>query len=132
MARVVKPGGMLGIFDGDYASITYTMDDPEKGRIHDEAIIKTLVTNPRVMRQMPQLLREAGLERSASFAYVVADIGRADFYAGAIQSLPRLLPRSGAMSALEAQSWVETMQRRSEEGIFFAATNYYSYVARRP
>jgi hypothetical protein len=28
---------------------------------------------------MPQLLREAGLELDASFSYVVADIGKADF-----------------------------------------------------
>ena len=132
MARVTKPAGMIGIFDGDYASITYAVDDPEKGRIHDEAIIKSLVTNPRVMRQMPQLLREAGLELVASFAHVVADIGKADFYAGAIQSFLRILPKSGAMSAPEAQSWVETMHKRSEQGIFFAATNYFSYVARRP
>ena len=132
MARVTKPGGMIGVFDGDYASITYAMDDPEQGRRHDEAIIKALVTNPRVMRQMPQLLRAAGLELVASFPHVIADIGRADFYAGAIQSLLRLLPKSGAMSEAQAQAWVETMQERSEQGIFFAATNYFSYVARRP
>jgi ubiquinone/menaquinone biosynthesis C-methylase UbiE len=131
MARVTKPGGVIGVFDGDYASLTYAMEDPEKSKAADEAIIRAIVTNPRVMRQMPQLLREAGLELVASFPYVVADIGKADFYAAAIQSLLRLLPKSGAMTAPEAQAWVDTMQRRSEQGIFFAATNYYSYVARR-
>ena len=30
-ARVVKPGGMVGIFDGDYASLTFSHEDPTKG-----------------------------------------------------------------------------------------------------
>jgi hypothetical protein len=79
MVRVAKPGGMLGIFDGDYASLTFGSDDPAQGKVDDQAIIKALVTNPRVMRQMPQLLRETGLDLIASFGNVVADVGKADF-----------------------------------------------------
>ena len=90
IARVVRPGGTVGIFDGDYASMTFGSDDPEKGKADDEAIIDAIVTNPRILRQMPQLLREAGLELIASFGNVVADIGKADFWAPAIESFLRL------------------------------------------
>ena len=31
-ARLVRPGGMIGIFDGDYASITFGHADPAKGK----------------------------------------------------------------------------------------------------
>src|SRR5262249_14772400 len=31
-ARLVRPGGMIGIFDGDYASITFGYADPAKGK----------------------------------------------------------------------------------------------------
>src|SRR5688572_13911660 len=47
MARVVRPGGTIGVFDGDYASLTFGADDPEKGKADDEAIINAVVTNPR-------------------------------------------------------------------------------------
>src|SRR5687767_8769875 len=57
-ARVVKPDGMVGIFDGDYASLTFDQENPTKGKADDEAILKAIVTNPRVMRQMPRLLRK--------------------------------------------------------------------------
>jgi hypothetical protein len=52
---------MVGIFDGDYASITFGHEDPARGKAYDEAFIDAIVTSPRVMRQMPRLLREAGL-----------------------------------------------------------------------
>ena len=131
MARVVKSGGKIGIFDGDYASLTYGTTDPAKGKATDEMIINALVTNPRVMREMPRLLKEAGLVLEVSFAHVVADIGRADFFAPGLQSLVRVLPKSGAMSESEARAWVNVMLKQSDEGTYFGASNFYSYVATR-
>jgi ubiquinone/menaquinone biosynthesis C-methylase UbiE len=131
IARVVKPGGRVGIFDGDFASMTLSVGEPAKAKAMDETIIGAVVTNPRIMREMPALLREAGLERTAAFSYVVADIGTADFFAPTLQSLRRLLPKSGATSESEANAWADAMMQRSEEGTYFAAGNFYSYVATR-
>lgn len=131
IARVVKPGGMIGIFDGDYASLTFGSDDVDKGKADDETIINAVVTNPSVMRQMPGLLREANLELITSFGHVVADIGKADFWAPAIESFVRLLPKSGAMTDAQAQAWAKSMFERSEQGVFFGASNFYAFVARR-
>jgi ubiquinone/menaquinone biosynthesis C-methylase UbiE len=132
IVRVLKPGGMVGIFDGDYASLTFASDDPVVGKATDETIINAIVTNPRVMRQMPQLLREAGLQLVAYFAYVVPDVGRADFWDTSIKSLIKLLPKAGAMTESEAADWAGAMLRRSDEGTFFGACNYYGYVAAKP
>ena len=132
IVRVVKPGGKVGIFDGDYASLTFAADDPEEGKASDEALISAIVTNPRIMRQMPQLLREAGLRLLAAFPYVVADVGRADFWEPGIRSFVKLLPKSGAMTESQAGRWAAAMFRRSDEGTFFGASNYYGYVATKP
>jgi len=131
LARIVKPGGTVGIFDGDYASLTFGSDDPAKGRADDEAIIEGIVTNPRVMRQMPRWLRDVGLELTASFSYVLAEIGKADFWASLIQSFPRVLPTAGTMTQSDAQAFVDSMLQRSAQGVFFGACNYYGYVATR-
>jgi DNA polymerase III delta prime subunit len=131
LARIVRPGGTIGVFDGDYASLTFGSDDVEKGKADDEAIINSIVTNPRVMRQMPGLLRDADLELMASFEHVVADIGKAEFWASGVESFVLLLPKSGAMTEAQAQAWGKSMFERSEQGVFFGACNYYSYVARR-
>ena len=130
-ARVVKPGGMVGIFDGDYASLTFDQENPTKGKTDDEAILKAMVANPRVMRQMPRLLRQAGLELVSVFPYVLAEVGQADFWASGIESFRRLVPKSGMMTEEYANEWAASLVKDSEEGIFFGASNYYGYVARR-
>jgi ubiquinone/menaquinone biosynthesis C-methylase UbiE len=91
-ARVVRRGGTVGIFDGDYASMTFDHPDPAKGNCYDEPLISAIVTSPRVMRQMPRLLSEAGLELVASFQHVLAEIGNADFWLTALESFRKLIP----------------------------------------
>ena len=131
MRRVVRPGGMVGVFDGDYASITFDQADANRGARDDEAIQRAIVTSPRVMRQMPRLLRQAGLTLVRAFPFVVADIGVADFWLSSIESFRRILPQSGGMDADAANAWADARLRDADDRVFFGACNYYAYVARR-
>ena len=106
--------------------------DPTQGKAYDDALINALVTNPRIMRQMPQVLRTAGLELIAAFPYVLADIGKADYWLASIESYRRLIPQGGTMTAEEAGAWADALLKDSEAGVFFGACNFYSYVAKRP
>lgn len=47
---MVKPGGMVGIFDGDYASMTFAHEDAEKGRRYDEALVMSAVYQEKPSR----------------------------------------------------------------------------------
>ena len=58
--RVVRPGGWVAIFDGDYASWTFGSADPALGQAMEAAIIATVVSKPRVMREMPRLMPGGG------------------------------------------------------------------------
>lgn len=131
-ARVLRGGGMLGIFDGDYGSLTFDQADPVKGKADDEVLIDALVTNPRVMRQMPRFLRQAGLELVTSFPYVLSEVGTAGFWSSAIEAYRRLLPKAGVMTEEEADAWAAGLRNDSNEGVFFGSSNYYGYVARHP
>ena len=131
-ARIAKPGASIGIFDGDYASLTFGNPDADQGKRDDDAVIAAIVTNPRVMRQMPVLAREAGLELVESFPYVLAEVGKADFWQPAIESFRRIMPTAGAMSEAEANAWADRLLQASESGLFFGASNYYGYVLRKP
>lgn len=130
-ARVVKPGGLIGIFDGDYASMTFALDDPTQGKWYDETLIEALVTSPRVMRKMPRLIRQVGLEMVGMFPYVMAEAGEGDFWLSAIDAYERLAPRSGRMTEAQAASWANALHEASHAGVFFGASNYYTYIARR-
>ena len=131
VARIAKPGASIGIFDGDYASLTFGNPDPGQGKRDDQALIAAIVTNPRVMRQMPVLAREAGLELVAYFPYVLAEVGEADFWRPAIESFRKLMPTGGSMTVDEADAWAERLLQSSESGLFFGASNYYGYVLRK-
>ncbi|MEZ2131872.1 MULTISPECIES: methyltransferase domain-containing protein [unclassified Sinorhizobium] len=130
-ARLVRPGGMIAIFDGDFASMTYGNADGTRAKANDEAIISCAAINPRVMRHMPRLLQAAGLQLVRTFPYVLAELGRADFWSSAIDAFQSLAPSAGAMTQQEADAWAEELRRDSEAGIFFGAMNYYTFIARR-
>ena len=130
--RVAKPGSMIGVFDGDYASLTFEQEEPTKSKADSEKLINAMVTQPRVMRQMPRLAKQVGLESVKIFPYVLTEMGQADFWMPGIQSLRTLLPKSGEMSEQEAKTWVEGQLEASERGIFFGSSNFYGYVLKRP
>jgi ubiquinone/menaquinone biosynthesis C-methylase UbiE len=130
--RVVKPGSVIAIFDGDYASMTFALDDPVRSKRYDEALINAVVTSPRVMRQMPRLIQRVGLEMIQTLPYIMAEVGEGDFWLSGIDSFKKLAPKSGAMTEEEATSWANALHRASDDGVFFGASNYYAYIARRP
>lgn len=132
MKRLVKPGGYIGIFDGDYASLTFSHPDPQLGKAMDELIIQSIVTQPRILRQLPLLLVNAGLKFEKAFSNVVSDVSKADFWASSVESMRKLLPAAKAMTVEEADAWANARNQESEDGTFFASSNYYSYVARKP
>ena len=130
--RLLKPGtGRLVVFDGDYASLTLATDAPDGGEETDRAVQRGIIAQPRVMRAMPRLLAAAGLGLVWSRAYVVADIGRADYCAPMMASFRVLLPKVGAMSQAEADAFVDGLEQASAEDRFFGASNFYAHVARR-
>jgi ubiquinone/menaquinone biosynthesis C-methylase UbiE len=130
-ARVVKPGGTVIVFDGDYATLTYGTDDPEYGRRMDEKIIAGLICNPRIMRVLPRLLRRVGLEVVGSRAWVLTEIGRADFFRASLESFRVLLPRAGVATPEEVEEFVADQLRASAQGTFFAGYNFYAVIAQR-
>ena len=129
--RLVRPGGAIGVFDGDYASASFEAENAEDAPDDDARLVQSIATQPRVMRRMPRLARDAGLSLEHSFAYVLTEAGRADFWESSVRSLGALLPKAGAITQEEADAWVESQLRASEEGVFFGTCNYYGYVLRR-
>lgn len=130
-ARLVRPNGAIGVFDGDFASLSFEAEVGEDAAELDARLVESVATQPRVMRRMPRLAKDAGLDVEGSFAYVLTEAGRADFWESSIRSLGALLPKAGAMTQEKADAWVESQMRASDEGVFFGTSNYYGYVLRR-
>jgi ubiquinone/menaquinone biosynthesis C-methylase UbiE len=127
-ARVVRPDGTVAVFDGDYASLTFGCSDPELGAAMEQALQATLMSAPRVLRELPRMLPAAGLRLAATQAHVYAEAGTSGFMLNLAETYGPLAP----LPAAEIEAWLTDQRRSAAEGTFFAACNYYAYVAVRP
>jgi SAM-dependent methyltransferase len=128
-ARVVRPGGAVAIFDGDYASLTFGSSDPRLGAAMERAIQSTIISAPRIMRELPRLLPQAGLRLSATQAHVYAEAGSSRFMLNLAETYVPTAASSGLVPAADVGAWLADQRRSAEDGTFFAACNYYAYLA---
>jgi SAM-dependent methyltransferase len=130
--RVVRPGGTVAVFDGDYASLTFAYPDHRLAKAIEEKLMQLIVANPRVMRDMPRLLREARLTLLRATGTLYADIGAGSFWVNAAQSYGTLLARSGLLPEAVVDDWRTFQIRSVTDNTFFGASTYYTYLMRRP
>ena len=131
MARVARPGGTVVIFDGDYASLTYSFADHCFGRQMDAALANVTFNNPRIMRDLPRLLPELGLSLVSAWGDAVVEIGIGSYFKSFAETYVPYVLEAGLLPAQEIEVWVSEQQRALNNGTFFAACNYYTYLARR-
>jgi len=131
MSRVVNPGGTIVIFDGDYASLTYAFPDYNFGRDMDLALATATFNNPRIMRELPHLLPEYGLKLKVAWGDAVTEIGKASFFKSFAETYAPFVVKAGMFPATVVDSWLEVQRKSIQDGSFFAACNYYTYLANR-
>lgn len=130
--RVLKPGGWLAVFDGDYASTTFGTGDLDPLQICAESFRAHFIDNSWIGRLTPALARQAGFRtvhyrshgytESATPNYMLTIVDRgADALAAGKQIGPELA------AALKAEA-----RQRVEAHRFFGHISYTSLVARKP
>jgi ubiquinone/menaquinone biosynthesis C-methylase UbiE len=129
MARVVRPGGTVVIFDGDYASLTYAHPDHEFGHQMDTALANASFNNPRIMRDLPRLLPELGLKLTSAWGDAVTEIGQGSYFKSFAETYAPYVTRAGLMPAQKVEAWLTAQQQSIENGTFFASCTYYTYLA---
>jgi SAM-dependent methyltransferase len=130
--RVVRPGGTVAIFDGDYASLTFAYPDPALARTIEDKLIQLIVANPRIMRDAPRLLPAAGLKLVEADGTLYPNIGTGRFWLAATDSYGPLLARSGLLPQAIVDDWRAFQAQAAQNNTFFAACSYYTYLTQRP
>lgn len=131
MARVTKKGGVVAIFDGDYASLTYAFPDHSFGQKMDTALSNTTFNNPRIMRDLPRLLPQFSLELTDAWGDAVVEIGQASYFKTFAETYAPYVKNSGQFSAQAVDIWLKEQNKAMENGTFFAACNYYTYLSKK-
>ena len=102
--RVLRPGGRLVIFDGDYSTTTVATGPHDPLQSCIEAAVGSLIHDPWLVRQLPGLVRAAGFEvwdfrghaytRTDDAAYLLALVQMgADFQVSNGRIGPEFCPR---------------------------------------
>jgi SAM-dependent methyltransferase len=132
MIRVLTPGGRLAIFDGDYASWTFDHPDRDLATVMEQAMITTIVANPRVMRSVPRMVKDGGLELVDQIGWIYMDVGAGSFFRNAIETFIPLVAEAGAASQEQIDQWATYQNEAMAGNVFFSASNYYAFLAAKP
>jgi ubiquinone/menaquinone biosynthesis C-methylase UbiE len=133
LARVAKPGGKVVIFDGDFASMTFAYPpDSAFAKTMEEALLKAVVNNPRVMRDLPFMFRKTNLRLIHSMSYVLTEVGSASYWASAFETFGPLVVQAGLLPEEQVNTWIAWQRKAAADGVFFASSNFYTYIAQRP
>src|SRR4051812_36263831 len=130
--RMLRPGGVLAAFDGDYATPTCALGDADPLQACIDASIEFLVHDRWLARRLSALATAAGfaVEDQRSHGYVEAPTARPYFLA-LIDRGADLLVDTGRASAELATALKAEARRRSDARTFFGHIAYASVIARR-
>jgi len=130
--RVIRPGGVLAIFDGDYATTTVAVGHHDPLQTCVEAMMANSVTDRWVMRRMPMLARAAGFQDIVQRSHGFVETGDAAYMLTVIDRGADILRDSGQVGEETAVALKAEARRRVRDGTFFGHIAYASVIARRP
>lgn len=130
--RVLKPGGLLAICDGDYDTATARIGgfDPLDQLVR--FMIDQNVTNLWIMRQIAGMLSETGFDlgRRRGHGYVAE--GEAAYFLTVIARGADRMTETGLLFAETAEALKAEARRRVAAERFFGYMSYVSQIARKP
>ena len=131
-SRVLVAGGLLAIFDGDYATTTLACGDFDPLQACADACVDSLVHDRWLIRQLPKLVRAAGFElgRFRSHSYMEAPSSDGYMFALLDRGADALLA-SGRITLEVSNALKAEARRRSEAGEFFGHIAYASLIAQK-
>jgi ubiquinone/menaquinone biosynthesis C-methylase UbiE len=129
-SRVLRPGGRLAAFDGDYATTTVAVAELDPLQLCVNAMMAGSVNDRWLVRRLPVLVREAGFVklrmRSHGFVTLDGDYMLTIVERGADTLRARGWAGDELVAALKAEG-----RRRVAAGTFFGHIAYASVTARK-
>ena len=96
-ARVLRPGGRLVIFDGDYASLTFGCADPVLGQEIETALQSMIMSSPSGDAGDSASAPDGGLHLVATQAHAYAEAGSSTFFFSLAETYAPLACSSGQL-----------------------------------
>jgi hypothetical protein len=130
--RVLRPGGWIALFDGDYATITVALDELDPLQACVRAFAPAYITDPWIVRRLPSMARAAGFTEGRLQSYGYVQVEDPDYMLSIVARGADALARSGLVGESLADALETEARRRVDAGTFFGHIAYASLVARKP
>jgi len=129
---VLRPGGRLVVFDGDYATITLATGDHDPLQVCVAAMLAAFVNDPWVVRRLPAMVAAAGFVEARMQSHGFVQTHDAEYMVSIADRGADALAASGRIGVELAGALKAEARRRIEVGSFFGHVAYASLLARKP
>jgi len=129
--RILKPGGRLAIFDGDFASLTVALFDRDPLQSAAATTLRHMVHAPHIMRRLPSLIDAAGFTLESLEPHGYIQTTSPDYLLSLLSRGLKAAGRTGEIGQAIVDSFDMEARRRVANGTFFGSLTFLSAVARK-
>jgi arsenite methyltransferase len=129
--RVLRPGGLLVIFDGDFATATVALFDGDALQAAVDAVLRHMVHAPYIMRRLPALVTAAGFSVQSVEPHGYVQTTRPDYLLTLLSRGTHAAARAGEIGQELTDGFDREAHRRVANNTFYGAVLFLSLVARK-
>lgn len=129
--RVLKPGGQLVIFDGDFATLGVALFDGDPLQSAVGAVLRNMVHAPYIMRRLPVLAAAAGFCVQSLDPHGYVQTERPDYLLTLLSRGTSAAGRAGEIGQALVDGYDREAQRRVATGTFYGSMLFLSLIARK-
>jgi len=130
--RVLRAGGCLAVFDGDYATTTVALTDHDPLQVCVDAMMANSVTDRRIMRRLTNVVAAYGFDVVSFRSFGFAEVGNDGYMLTVVDRGADILCSQGHIGQETAAALKEEARRRLRAGRFFGHIAYAGLIARKP
>jgi ubiquinone/menaquinone biosynthesis C-methylase UbiE len=129
--RVLRPGGHLAVFDGDYATTTVAIGDDDPLQTCAATAVAHLVHDPWLARRLPALVAAAGFATKAFRSHGYLQTAEPTYMLTLVDRGADIQAAAGRIGPDLAEALKAEARRRIAAGRFHGHITYVSLVASR-
>lgn len=130
--RVLRPGGYLLVYDGDYATTTVALGPRDPLQVCVDATLAALVHDPWLVRRLVPTVRDAGFVPDELHSHGHVEVDSPDYLLSIVDVGADALSQAGGITAAMADALKAEARARRDAGRFFGHIAYASLLAHRP
>ena len=130
--RVLKPGGSLAVFDGDYASTTLGIGDLDPLQLCANSFREFFIHDSWLARRFPTLAETTGFKVMSYRSHSYTESSSPDYMLTIVDRGADALASAGQIGQALAEALKAEARQRAASGSFFGYITYMSLIAQKP